>query len=42
MTDWFKETVTILQDEKTDHKKIRVFLCDTGYTPIPIASEIRL
>lgn len=42
MNDWFKETVPIFQDEKANRKKIHVCLRDTGYTPIPIASEIRL
>lgn len=36
MNDWFKETVPIFQDEKADQKKIRVFPCDTGDTPIPV------
>lgn len=42
MTDWFKETAPIFPDEKTDHKKIHIFLSDTGYTPFPIPSEIKL
>lgn len=36
MNDWFKETVPIFQDEKADQKKIHVFPCDTGCTPIPV------